>query len=298
MDMETPESQGGVFSRRQALEAGASESSIDRALRSGRINRQTRGVYRIAGAPLSRVAQMHAAIAGAGSPRWISHLTAAELHGLATPRSDLVEITRRQNAPRLVRPGVLDHSAKVLPDTDLTVVSGIPATSVARTLIDCSEHLNRRELATAVDDALRRKLVSIEDVAASLQRLGRYSGRKRVRDIRKIVIDRSAVAGVESLLEARVLRAIKRAGLPLPETQYWVEIGGHKYRLDFAYPQHMIALEADGYAYHSSQSKFEADRTRDNRLRLAGWTVLHFTAADSSSAIAAAVRSALCHQLR
>jgi very-short-patch-repair endonuclease len=38
-----------------------------------------------------------------------------------------------------------------------------------------------------------------------------------------------------------------------------------------------VAIELDGKESHLTDVGFESDRVRDNRLRLAGWTVLRYT---------------------
>lgn len=40
-----------------------------------------------------------------------------------------------------------------------------------------------------------------------------------------------------------------------------------------------LAIEVDGWEFHSGRSAFERDRWRQNDLVLAGWRVLRFTAA-------------------
>jgi very-short-patch-repair endonuclease len=59
--------------------------------------------------------------------------------------------------------------------------------------------------------------------------------------------------------------------------QYEVVAGNNSYRLDLAYPENHLAIEIDGYAFHSSRESFDNDRRRDNNLRSCGWTILHFT---------------------
>lgn len=61
------------------------------------------------------------------------------------------------------------------------------------------------------------------------------------------------------------------------------------YRLDFAYPPTLVALEVDGYnrrgsahgrGGHVTWTGFHADRERDRNLTLAGWRVLRCGPAD------------------
>ena len=73
-------------------------------------------------------------------------------------------------------------------------------------------------------------------------------------------------------------------------------VGGTPYRLDYAWPDRLLAVEVDGYGPHSSREAFQSDRARQNALVLAGWTVLRFTWADvrdRPAAVAAVLRRAL-----
>jgi very-short-patch-repair endonuclease len=48
-------------------------------------------------------------------------------------------------------------------------------------------------------------------------------------------------------------------------------------RIDLAFVDLRIAIEVDGFAYHSDRSRFQRDRSRQNLLVGLGWTVLRFT---------------------
>ena len=51
-----------------------------------------------------------------------------------------------------------------------------------------------------------------------------------------------------------------------------------KYRVDFADPSRMIAIEVDGLAYHNGQESFIRDQQRQRDIQSAGWTVIRFAA--------------------
>ncbi|HEX2196196.1 MAG TPA: DUF559 domain-containing protein, partial [Actinomycetota bacterium] len=101
----------------------------------------------------------------------------------------------------------------------------------------------------------------------------------------------------ESVLESRLARLLRRCGLPRPESQYRVVRGGRVVaRLDFAYPDEMVAIEADGYRWHGDVARWQADLARRNELARLGWTVLHFTWHDVTKRrenVLATVRAAL-----
>ena len=52
-------------------------------------------------------------------------------------------------------------------------------------------------------------------------------------------------------------------------------VGG--YKVDVGFPAPKVALEADGWAFHSDHDDFRNDRVRQNRIALLGWQVLRFT---------------------
>jgi hypothetical protein len=65
---------------------------------------------------------------------------------------------------------------------------------------------------------------------------------------------------------------------------------------DIVFARARLVIEIDGWAFHSDQERFQRDRSRQNRLVAAGWTVLRFTWSDLKDrpeAFVAAIRTAL-----
>ena len=80
--------------------------------------------------------------------------------------------------------------------------------------------------------------------------------------------------------ETRLRLLLHRSGLPLPVAQYSVRVGGRfMARVDFAWPEHRLALEYEGL-WHGESQQVVVDRRRLNRLSAAGWQVIFVTAAD------------------
>ncbi len=50
--------------------------------------------------------------------------------------------------------------------------------------------------------------------------------------------------------------------------------------VDFAWPDLRLALEADGFRWHSGRARFDRDRARRNELTLLGWRIIHVTWTD------------------
>jgi very-short-patch-repair endonuclease len=67
--------------------------------------------------------------------------------------------------------------------------------------------------------------------------------------------------------------------LPIP--QYGIrERGRLLARVDFAYPDIRLAIEVDGYRWHSGRAGWEHDLERRNKLTAIGWRVIHVTSSD------------------
>ena len=82
-------------------------------------------------------------------------------------------------------------------------------------------------------------------------------------------------------METRMRLRLIDAGLPEPTVQHTVldSQGIFVARLDLAYERLRIGLEYDG-DHHRERETFRRDAMRLNRLRLLGWTILRFNAAD------------------
>jgi very-short-patch-repair endonuclease len=68
------------------------------------------------------------------------------------------------------------------------------------------------------------------------------------------------------------------------------------YEVDFAFVEEYVAIEVDGWAWHSDPARFRRDRERQNNLVLGGWTVLRFTwhdLAEHPDRVISTIRSAL-----
>ena len=69
------------------------------------------------------------------------------------------------------------------------------------------------------------------------------------------------------------------------------------YEVDFVFTASKVAIEIDGFAFHSDADDFQHDRVRQNRLILLGWQVLRFTWLDLTEypeRVIAEVRRATC----
>jgi hypothetical protein len=187
-----------------------------------------------------------------------------------------VEVTTTRNL-RSSWEWLIVHRADRLDRADATRLPPIALTSVARTLLDLGGMVAVPRVEAALDDALRRRLVSLPRLHACLQRVG-GRGRRGAGVLRKLLADRGEEDVAESLFERRILKLLRSSGLPAPEPQWEIREGGRTLaRIDLTYPLDLVAIEADGYRYHSGRNAWQHDLTRRNALTARGWRLFHVT---------------------
>jgi hypothetical protein len=185
--------------------------------------------------------------------------------------------------------GVIVHETNVFDVGHVARIAGIPVTSVARTLCDLTAVSLPWIVERAVDDALRQKIVRLDDIVDVAERL---EGRGRRRCTMILDRRRPGFDPGESHPERRIADLLVGAGLPEPTMQHPVEINGKRYRIDLCYPELRIAIEFDSWQFHSGRRSFDEDRARANQLVLLGFVVLHFTSKSSDMVIVDTVRAA------
>jgi len=158
--------------------------------------------------------------------------------------------------------------------------------------LDLAAVVQRSALEEALDDALRRKLVSLSRLAWRLQETERR-GRPGVSHMRALIEARGhATAVPQSVFETRLLRAMKEAGLPDPILQHEIRDRGRLVCVvDIAYPDLQLAIEAEGYRWYTGRLRFEHDLARRNSLTALGWRVVHVTWTDLTDRRAATIRA-------
>jgi very-short-patch-repair endonuclease len=261
--------QHGVVTRAHLLAAGCSRRSIDRRTVSKRFRVIHQGVYGIGPIEQPAAAEMAATLA-CGCDSLVSHASAAGLWRVlvGVPRPDEVRVIvvggHRQ------RPGVKIHRIATVMADERTVLEGIPITTPARTLYDLASEVGYRRLERAVAEAIALRIATLEEVVAMADR---QWGRRGAGRLRAVVAAGRRPDRTRSPAEEGALALIRSGGLPAPLVNH--RIAGHE--VDFFWPDRRIAVEVDGYAFHSSPRAYALDRRRDGRLFDEGIRVLRIT---------------------
>lgn len=143
--------QNGVFGLDQLRALGITPSGVRARRAAGRLHRIHQTVYSLVPKELLKRDGLYmAAVLACGEGAVLSHRSAAALHGLRDWGYTKIEVTVPRRSARR-HEGVKVHRSTTLPEKDVTVVNGIPCTTIVRTLLDLAEVVTRRELERAFD---------------------------------------------------------------------------------------------------------------------------------------------------
>lgn len=201
--------------------------------------------------------------AALGAVAVASHGTAAALWGISLVESLPPAMTVPRAQRRATAEGWRVRRAD-LPTSDVCLRRGARCTTPARTVLDLARELPEAHAVAALDSALHQGLVSR---AALAGRISRMQGRDTLTLRRAVLL---ADARAESVLESLLRVLLFRAGLPRPRSQYVVRDDERVLRLDLAWPELRLAVEADGFEYHSDRRAYRRDRRRLNALTAPG----------------------------
>lgn len=275
--------QRGLATRAQVLEAGVSAASITRRLQSGVWRQPFRGVIDL-GTHVDgwhRDAQL--ALLVLGPSAFVSHASAAHLHGLLdVAQPDGVDITTdRQRRGAVKRQGIRHRTTREIAAPDLCIVDGLRVSSVARTLWDLAA------------------LTPLDQLERLAWDLGRRGAREALVGAARLAAEhpqapgsaklRAALLGVPrgahllgSVLEADGVRRLTAVGLAPPALQFVIRDPAGRYvrRVDAAWPDRLVAVEFDGAAYHDTASARVEDAATRQRIAALGWSLVVVRARD------------------
>lgn len=268
-----------VFCRADARALGWSDSALTRAVRSGRLLRLRRDCFTSTSVADPVLAAVAAARSCHGS--FVSDLSALLLHGLPLvgppPPVPALTVLRTGTGDvaraRLFRAGLREH--------DISVVGGVPVTSVARTVVDVARHHPIRTAVAAMDHALHHELTTGDELADVVAFCRRWPGGDRA--ARAVAL---ADGRAESPLESISRLTIAWLGLPAPDLQRRIrnDRGVIIARTDFYWDDLGVVGEADGRAKFERDEKVDQTWERHDDLdalglQIARWGWLHATAA-------------------
>jgi len=261
-------SQQGIVSASQLAAAGFGPNATGRRVAGGWLVRRHAGVYQL-GVHCGPLGDEMAALMACGAGSVLGHWASMAVFDVRGREGRPVDVlVPRDFAGQL--DGVRRHVTRWLAPGDVVERHGMPVTVPARTLLDLAARISQRELERLVEDTQVRRLTSVGELQAMVER---GAGRRGVRKLRAIVEELDEPLFTRSEAERLLLATVRAANLPLPRTN--VRVAGLE--VDALWPEQRLVVEVDGFAVHGTRVAFERDRRRDARLLLAGYRVIRLT---------------------
>lgn len=174
------EEHDGLLPSKEARALGIKDSVLVRLAQRGRLERMSRGVYRIAHYPADRFAQYREAILWARASQGpehaaLSHETALVLYGISDVNPPQVHLTVPLSARlRRERPKWIKIHRADLAKDEIHFHEGLPVTAVERSIMDVLSTSHRTEIARqAIAEALREGMIDAAKAGALRKQVNR-----------------------------------------------------------------------------------------------------------------------------
>lgn len=170
------EEHDGLLPSKEARALGIKDSVLVRLAQRGRLERMSRGVYRIAHYPADRFAQYREAVLWARASQGpedaaLSHETALVLYGISDVNPSQVHLTVPLSARlRRERPKWIKIHRADLAKDEIHFHEGLPVTAVERSIMDVLSTSHRTEIARqAIAEALRKGIIDAAQAGCAQQ---------------------------------------------------------------------------------------------------------------------------------
>jgi predicted transcriptional regulator of viral defense system len=172
------EENDGLVTAGHAREAGFTDSVLTRLVQRGRIERTSRGVYRVPYLTPGRFSQYREAVLWARANRGpaqvaISHATALAAYEISDANPHLIHMTvpRAARLRRQKPKGIVVHHEDLMTE-EITVHEGMPITTIAKTVADLLKSGERIDLIRqAISDARRGGFIQASEARQLRRRL-------------------------------------------------------------------------------------------------------------------------------
>lgn len=265
----------GIIPRHVARRLGVSDRMLRTREQGGLLAEVLPNIFWLRAVPFTWPSRLLAAVEWA-APAAASHRAAAVVLGLEGFTSGPVEITTSRRVRSPLGDRLIVHRAPAVPRHLLRFWDGIPYTNAEKTLSDLGAVCPIRKVEDALDDALRRRLTTLDRLETHLDSYARR-GSSGAGMLRRLLNERFDQGYTHTRFEKALLNLVSNSQLPVPVKQYPVVLNGHRFDLDFAYPSARVGVEAWSYAFHSKRRDWERDQRRHALLTSDGWSMLYVT---------------------
>jgi very-short-patch-repair endonuclease len=254
----------GVVTIGQAREIGLSQDAVERRVRSGHWRRCARGVFFVDDRPFTDAARIRAGVWSNGERATASGLAAAWWNELTRFSPEIVEVTVPRVSNHVRRQGIRLRR-RDLALADVIERRGLRVTTLPLTVVEAA--VRRGGGPKLMDSALQRHTHLAALWTAHLRNKGRH-GSPAARRLLQAADD-----GARSAAERLLIQLLKQTGITGWKANQLVA----GYEVDVVFRAAKVAIEVDGFAFHSDADAFHRDRKKQNAIALAGYQVLRFT---------------------
>jgi very-short-patch-repair endonuclease len=155
-------------------------------------------------------------------------------------------------------------------------IRGRLVTAPAWTAVEMARSLRRPRALAVLDAAVRSMTCTLAELRPAADE---QKGRRGIVNVRDLLphVDARAESAMES--EARLV--FIDGGIPPSKLQHEiVDRCGDLWRVDFAWPEAMVAAEYDSMEWHANPTVWKRDRIKTARLQDCGWTLVRFVVDD------------------
>ncbi|MEY2523722.1 MAG: hypothetical protein QOJ66_2287 [Ilumatobacteraceae bacterium] len=278
----------GVISGNRLIGLGCPSRTLANLISDGQLVTMLPGVFRSAQWPCNRE-QILAAVCARNLAAMIGFTTAGQLWAqrrMSDPNIHL--LVPHGCSPEME--GVVVHRCRRIDPVDLVQrPDGIRLSSPPRTIFDSADMIGFEATASVLEQLLNEQKVTFGTMSDTVHRLY-HPRRPGSKTMLAVIRSRPAWrAALQSDLEVKVLEEMSRQNLPVPVTQFPMRLPDRDIVIDFAWPTFKLAVEVDHPAWHDGELDSHADKGRDRKLTMIGWTPTRITAIDVNGGLREAV---------
>lgn len=272
----------GLISRRAALIAGVSPSTIRSLVRSDVLVPAGRGIYRSAAWPETE-RQRGLGLCLVHPTVMLSHTAAGRdwgYRGMIDHR--LHVLCPHGSSPQLRYPDMVVHRCRRIDAVDVVErEDGLRLTSPPRTIFDASFVIGVEATVSVIEQAISDfglTLGTLQDTCIRLFHPRRPGSLTMQAALNSRPPWREAM---QSGAEVQMLQALERSGFPQPVTQCPVTLrSGRVIHLDFGWPDWEVGVEVDHPFWHDFESARRRDKRRDLESAAVGWITGRISTSD------------------
>ena len=261
--------QAGVVHRRQLSRHGVPRWVLELEIRSGRWQRTGRQTVVVHNGPVDDAARRVIAVAEVCTRAALDGVSALQQHGLTSIDDRVVTVIAPKGSDPRRPAGVRVHESRRFRADDVQVVGGVRTMRPGVAAVHAALWAGTDRQATFfLVVAVQQRLTSPQELTEVVATVRRH---RRRRLLQRVVQD--LVAGVRSMGELDVARAMRRRGLPEPDRQVLRRRPSGQEYLDVRFDRYGTTLEIDGQQHDAIEHRV-ADVLRDFTLAAEGDVVL------------------------